>query len=428
MAPAPNLIALASLLSIVAFAAPRNEFVENNEATLVQTSTRASSGLDYLTQEYNLIKAQLGSGSQTTPAVKKAITKMTNLITTKIEVAIREGHKEDEELLKAHRQEVQVYNGAQTTIRDNLLGDARAVNANIIQHNKYAATWKSAASSFKTSISTYESATNKKTTTCCKKQQAAVEGLVVTNAFHMCDYKEGKDCTKIAVASVNQKVEQIFTNGIKLFETLDKGCNADEVARVLAEKDMKAKDKHCDDTQDLATSLAKVITTDALRLKGNWDKATTSYGSEMTKQRAQYKKNAAKVVKDSADRKEEWKASQLIKCMLEAYRAGGGFDEATEKGCRSGITVKGLHLVAKAPEARIAWTMLAKPQQTSTASYANACQSSETADEDKDKKCTIVQTPKAPVCTPSTPLPGKVGLGGPVWKLSAAGASVVSKK
>merc|ERR1719345_743458 len=175
MAPAPNLIALASLLSIVAFAAPRNEFVENNEATLVQTSTRASSGLDYLTQEYNLIKAQLGSGSQTTPAVKKAITKMTNLITTKIEVAIREGHKEDEELLKAHRQEVQVYNGAQTTIRDNLLGDARAVNANIIQHNKYAATWKSAASSFKTSISTYESVTTRPSTAaCCFLQQVVV--------------------------------------------------------------------------------------------------------------------------------------------------------------------------------------------------------------------------------------------------------------
>jgi len=415
-----KLVVLAALLSAVALAAPRTVFVESE--VLVQSAAKTHSAVAMLKEQFKALEVQLKSGAKVTPAVARVINEMIDMVTNEIEPAIEEAHASDQEELDAKMKVITDYNTVQTDKRNLLLTTGQNIESDIQAHNKVALEWDQAAKAYLAAIAKYEKTTKDKTDTCCDKQQAAVVATEYTPAFAKCDYtaaNAGK-CTARAEAAVADAVQSAFEAGLKRYTNLVAGCASMTAQQTADKADMDTKDQHCDDKEADARSRKKLLDTQIAQFDSDWAAAVSEYTAGITEAEGNFTTARTRVKSDEADRKDEWVSTQEIKCMLQNYQAGGSFDEASMNNCKAGIKSDHLVIVYPPIPPRVVWTKPVFTELTDWSAYAQDCHKVEAADESLDKKCSLIATPAAPVCDPSTPAPGEDGQGGPRWELSAA--------
>jgi len=432
MALGSKLVVLAALLSAVAFAAPRAVFVENDslvaEETLVQSSAKTHSAVSILKHQFKALEVQLKSGAKVTPAVAKVVNEMIAMVTDEIEPAIKEAHSADQQEIDAKMKVIVDYNSAQTDKRDLLLNTGKDIESDIKDHNKVALAWDEAAKAYLASINHYEATTKSKTDTCCDKQQAAVPATEYTPASAKCDYTaaDADGCADRAETAVADAVQSAFESGLKRYNNLVAGCSSETKRLADAKSDMDAKNQHCDDQEADARARKKLLDTQIAQFNSDWAAAVSEYTSGVANLEGDYSSSKDRVTQDEADRKDEWQSTQEIKCLLQNYQSGGTFDEASMNTCKAGISSEHLTVNYPAIPARVEWNKPVFTALTDWSGYATDCHSEEAADETADQHCTIIATPAAPVCDPTTPAPGEDGNGGPRWALSAAGAGFAS--
>merc|ERR1712072_196255 len=423
----PKLVVLAALLSAVAFAAPRTVFVETEgaavEETLVQSSAKTATAVAMLKNQFKALEVQLKSGAKVTPAVAKVINEMIQMVTDDIEPAIKEAHAADQEELDAKMLIITDFNADQTTTRDLLLKTGADIETSINEHNAVALDWDDADKAYLAAIKHYEETTKSKTDTCCDKQQAAVVATEYTPSSAECDYTTATDgsCLATAQGAVADAVNAAFTSGLSRYNDLNAGCDSMTSDLAAAKSDMDAKNTKCDNHEADARARKKLLDTQIENFDADWANAVKAYDAGIAEAEGNFTTSRTRVQHDEADRKEEWASTQEIKCMLQAYQAGGKFDEAQMSICKGQIDTEHLVINCVPIPPRVVWTKPIFTELTDWSSYATDCHEEEQADESADQHCTIVGTPAAPVCDPETPAPGSDGNGGPRWELSDAG-------
>merc|ERR1712072_74547 len=424
----PKLVVLAALLSAVAFAAPRTVFVETEgaavEETLVQSSAKTATAVAMLKNQFKALEVQLKSGAKVTPAVAKVINEMIQMVTDDIEPAIKEAHAADQEELDAKMLIITDFNADQTTTRDLLLKTGSDIEASINEHNAVALDWDNAAKAYLAAIKHYEETTKSKTDACCDKQQAAVVATEYTPSSAECDYTTATDgsCLATAQGAVADAVDSAFKAGLTRYHDLKNGCATMTTSQTNARSDMETKDGACDAHEEDCKARKKVLDVQHGQFESDWPAAVSTYNSGITEAEGNFTTSKTRVEHDEGDRKEEWKSTQEIKCMLTNHQAGGTFSQAAMTTCQSGVTTNHLVIHYEPIPARVVWTKPVFTPLTDWTPYATDCHEVEDADEAADQSCELVATPAAPKCDPATPAPGADGTGGPRWTLSDAGA------
>jgi len=423
----PKLVVLAAVLSAVALAAPRNEFVSDDffapEEALIQSAAKTSSAVAMLKQQFHALEVQLKSDAKITPAVAKVINEMIKMVTDEIEPSIKMAHNADQSEINAKHRVMVDFNAAQKTVRDGLYETGRQIQKDSLAHNNVALEWDHAAKAYLASITYYQATCKSKTDTCCDKQQAAIPAIQYTPAFAKCDYTAANaaGCTKRAQKAAAAAVSEGFGAGLARYTALKGGCSSEAVRLTKAFKDMSAKNDHCDDKEADARARKKLLKTQKKQFRQDWRSSKKTYFTGIKKAEKSYKKARKKIKQHGADRRSEWRSTQEIKCLLQNYQAGGTFDEASMNTCKAKIRTE--HLVVKYPEIpdRLVWTRPKFTKLVDWSSYSEDCHKTwDKTCEEADKHCTLIKTPPTPVCKPGTPAPGQNGTGGPRWKLSAA--------
>jgi hypothetical protein len=424
-----KLVLLAALLSAVALAAPRTVFVDDDntiaEEALVQTAAKTSSAVSMLKQEFRALQVQLKSSSKITPGVAKVIDDMVKMVENEIEPAIKKAHSSDKDLIKSEHSALVTFREAQIGVRDQLLQTGEDIEKDSLAHNTVAAEWDQAAKDFVAAIGHYHSTCKSKTDTCCDKQQAAVPGIEYTPAFAKCDYtaKDADGCTGRAEADAVAAVQSGFEAGLARYNALNAGCDTEAGKLAAATTDVEAKNAHCDDKASDARERKKDLDARIEQFDKNWGEATGKYATEHKKLTDSYANAKTTVKKQEADRKDEWKSTQEIKCLLNNYKAGGSFDTAAMNTCKDSIKTEHLNMEYPADPEKVVWNKPTFTPLTDTTPYGEECDKTWNTDcekADAPGACSIKKTPPVPKCVPGTPEPGSDGTGGPRWSLSAA--------
>merc|ERR1711937_519008 len=397
-----KLVLLAALLSAVALAAPRTVFVDDDntiaEEALVQTAAKTSSAVSMLKQEFRALQVQLKSSSKITPGVAKVIDDMVKMVENEIEPAIKKAHSSDKDLIKSEHSALVTFGEAQIGVRDQLLQTGEDIEKDSLAHN---------------------------TDTCCDKQQAAVPGVEYTPAFAKCDYtaKDADGCTGRAEADAVAAVQSGFEAGLARYNALNAGCDTEAGKLAAATTDVEAKNAHCDDKASDARARKKDLDERIEQFDSEWADATGKYATEHKKLTDSYANAKTTVKKQEADRKDEWKSTQEIKCLLNNYKAGGSFDTAAMNTCKDSIKTEHLNMEYPADPEKVVWNKPTFTPLTDTTPYGEECHKTWNTDcekADAPGACSIKKTPPVPKCVPGTPEPGSDGTGGPRWSLSAA--------
>merc|ERR1711966_533648 len=371
-----KLVVLAAALSAVAYAAPSMNVDTVVPEEMVQTASQVATGVEALKKQFATLQSQLQDTAyaQVTPAVANVIDKMIDMVDEEIMPAINEAHASDQDELNAKHKLITDFNTDSSSKKEILYNEFRSINDDIAAHNVAAQQWDDAAAAYSASVDLYEKTVKEKTDTCCDKQQAAVGAIEYTPAYASCDYTsaDAAKCTDTATGNVATAVKADFTHGLKRYRDLVHGCSTktDEVASTG--DDMNSKDKHCDDSQA-----------------------------------------------DCNLRKGEWGSTQEIKCLLQAYKSGGTFDEAEMIICKGKITTSNLVIHYEPVPPQVQWPLDDYDAMTDTTPYSETCQRVEKADEAADTHCELKATPIDSTCDKSS------ADDGPVWTLSTAGASFV---
>jgi hypothetical protein len=357
-----KLIVLAAALTAVAFAAPRStDSFAHEETTLVQTQAYQAS-INGLKKQFSELQVSLKDQSymQVTPGVKSTIDKMVKLIESDIEPAINDAHRADQALLDTEMGKIQTYRDAVFAQQEILYAKADEIRGWITEHNKLVIEWDARAEKFIAARDVWTITHNNKTTTCCAKDNAAVVDVAYLEPYHQCDFKapEADECISKATNNVHSYVEPYFTNGFNHYLELVRNCDFLGNLTVAKHQLFTAADEDCDNYEEKTRSKADLIATETATFEHNWATLRDGYRTNITIMEDEYTGKEAQVKSDEADRKNEWESTQIIKCMLVNYKAGGGFDDASLSKCKDASgDIDHLVIVYPAMVERITWIL-----------------------------------------------------------------------
>merc|ERR1711977_152237 len=372
---AMKLVLLALVLCGAAFAAPRSNFLEDDQ--LVPEEELAQVGLSSNVatpkKQFHELQVQLKDGAKVTPGVKATIDKMIGMVTTEIQPAITDAHQDEQADLNLQMSQIGQLNKALAGNVKLMRTQADIVRGLIDKQQAAAQAWDDAAGLFTHTQNSYLEAYDAKTDTCCQKVNSAVIDREYTPAFKNCDYTvpEGANCAKDAAAAVAAIVTTPMTQGLTLYKKLRGECSGL--------------------TAELETADSTVNT----NFK-DWGIMMDFYNGNYTAKYTKYTKDEAKVKSNENDRKGEWKATHQIKCMLESYKVDGTFDGATADKCNGELNIQ---LDIGYPE-HIPRSKPATPEfeaQTDTSKYENVCDARTEAPE---YTCVERKVRPEPVCAP----------------------------
>jgi hypothetical protein len=392
-----KLVFVALALTAVAFAAPRTNFLENDQVVpeeLVQVGE--ASYVATLKQQFHELQMQVKAGAEVTPGVKDTIEKMIDMVTTKIEPAINDAHAADQENLNTQMEAIATLNDMLESDVADLNQQADNVRKLIDDEQAAAAAWDSAASLFTATQNHYLAVYDNQTDTCCQKDNSAVLDVQYVPAYVECDYTipAGATCSKRARAAVSAIVTTPFTDGLVLYRKLVGECASLTADLAAADKDTDAKHLDCGRKKLAEKAASELAAKEQARVQKQWDMTISYYNSNYTAMNTKYQKTKAVVKTQEADRKSEWEATQQIKCMLKAYEAGGTFDEATAEGCKEGIEVK-LDIGYPVEVQQMFPVLEPFEKQTDTSAYENVCTTRTPAPQ---YTCVVREPRPYPVC------------------------------
>merc|ERR1711959_728697 len=304
-----------ALCAVVALAAPRANFLENEVVPEELVQVGAASNVATLKHQFHELQMQLQDGAEVTPQVKKTIDKMIGMVTDEIEPAITEAHADDQETLNDKMAAIAQLNAGLNRDVEILKDEANTVRNLIDDEQAAAAKWDSAASLFTATQNAYLKTYDDQTDTCCQKQNSAVLDVEYVPASVTCDYTvpAGATCSKRARAAVAAIVTTPFTDGLALYRQLLGKCS--QLAKDLdaADKDTDAKIDDCQAKKRTEKAASELASTEQARVQKQWDETITFYNGNYTAKNADYQKHKGIVQTQETDRKSEWEATQQIK-------------------------------------------------------------------------------------------------------------------
>merc|ERR1711998_217177 len=161
-----------------------------------------------------------------------------------------------------------------------------------------------------------------------------------------CDYTNQKtsgNCAAHARGAVGVAVNAPWTSGLKLFRRLRSECSA--LSETLESEDGETSSRItlCRAKKATALTLSREASRDQREIEKAWNAFVTKYNRDYEEKIGTYKTFETTVREvNEHDRKQEWAAVQQIKCMLEHYKTGGGFNDAALQQCKSKIVTKGI--------------------------------------------------------------------------------------
>merc|ERR1712072_1190661 len=342
-----KLVFLALALTTVAFAAPRTNFLENDQVVPEELAqVGLASSVSTLKHQFHELQMQLKDGAKVTPGVKDTIDKMIDMVTDEIEPAINDAHAADQETLNVKMSAIAELNAGLESDVELLNGEADTVRKLI----------------------------DDQTDRCCQKDNSAVLDVEYVPAYVECDYTvpAGATCSKRARDAVSAIVTTPFTDGLALYRKLLGECAQLTQDLADADSDTDAKIDDCQKKKLAEDAASKLAASEQARVQKQWDETIAYYNGNYTAKNTDYHHHKAIVVTQETDRKSEWEATQQIKCMLEAYKEGGQFDDATADACKEGIVV---NLDIGYPEEVQQLFPVLEPfeDQTDTSKYEHTC-------------------------------------------------------
>jgi hypothetical protein len=390
-----KLVCFLALFSAVAFAAPRAFNVDTIvPEELVQTGT--SESVESLKKQFHELQMQLKDGSKATPGVIEVINDMVALIESDIEVAINDAHKADQDTLDAKMASIGDLNSAYSNMVAELNVRADGIEKLIADAISKSATWKAKSEFFTKTQNDYFAVYDNQTKTCCAKDNAGVIDVEYTPAYALCDYTvpAGAGCGARAVKAAADIVTTPFTDGLALWRALLFACNGLIVDLDAADVATDNAIADCDTAKKNTKAAEKITQDEKNQWSEDWDTTIANYNGNYTAMMADYDKTKARVVSDEIDRKNEWKATQEIKCMLIAYRDGGSFDDATHEKCSKGIKV-GLTIDYPEVIAQLSWDKHVFTKFTDASAYESTCDARTPAPE---FTCVVAEPRPYPEC------------------------------
>merc|ERR1712072_451362 len=165
-----KLVFLALALTTVAFAAPRTNFLENDQVVPEELAqVGLASSVSTLKHQFHELQMQLKDGAKVTPGVKDTIDKMIDMVTDEIEPAINDAHAADQETLNVKMSAIAELNAGLESDVELLNGEADTVRKLIDDQQAAAAAWDSAASLFTQTQNNYLHTYDDQTDRCCQK-------------------------------------------------------------------------------------------------------------------------------------------------------------------------------------------------------------------------------------------------------------------
>jgi len=373
---AMKLVLLALVLCGAAFAAPRSNFLEDDqlvpEEELAQVGL--SSNVATLKKQFHELQVQLKDGAKVTPGVKATIDKMIGMVTTEIQPAITDAHQDEQADLNLQMSQIGQLNKALAGNVKLMRTQADIVRGLIDKQQAAAQAWDDAAGLFTHTQNSYLETYDAKTDTCCQKVNSAVIDREYTPAFKNCDYTvpEGANCAKDAAAAVAAIVTTPMTQGLTLYKKLQGECSGLTAELETADSTVNTNFKDCGVAKSTEAAAATEAENEQARVLKEWGIMMDFYNGNYTAKYTKYTKDEAKVKSNENDRKGEWKATHQIKCMLESYKVDGTFDGATADKCNGELNIQ---LDIGYPE-HIPRSKPATPEfeaQTDTSKYENVC-------------------------------------------------------
>lgn len=266
---------------------------------------------------------------------------MVELIETEIEVAINDAHHADQTTLNTKMDAIQDLNDVYTEHVNALVQESVRIERLIADAIAKSAIWKGKSEDFTAAENHYLAVYDNRTKTCCAKDNAGIIEVQYTPAYALCDYTvpAGLGCSDRAVKAAVDIVTTPFTDGLALYRALLAACNGLIVDEDAADHATNLAIGNCDTAKQNTKAAEKETQEEKDNWSDNWDRTIANYNGNYTAMMADYQSTKTRVQKDEADRKKEWVAVQVIKCMLLHYRDGGTFDEAANEKCNEGITV-----------------------------------------------------------------------------------------
>jgi hypothetical protein len=202
-------------------------------------------------------------------------------------------------------------------------------------------------------------------------------------------------------AAVKKYTEEPFRAGFARYNHWHAGCNNEKAQEIADKKSMDDHDDKCDDLQADVHARKNWLDNDREEIDQRWHKVTTEYVPLYKAKRREYTKNEVLVWDREATRKEEWKATQEIKCMLLGYQEGGSFNSKGMDECKSKVTT--YHLIINYPKwvCRLNYNpvMPPYPKITDTSPWHEDCQAQEKPDNSPYENCKPASEHTAPECS-----------------------------
>eukprot|EP00657_Telonema_sp_P-1_P009847 TRINITY_DN4083_c0_g1_i2.p1 TRINITY_DN4083_c0_g1~~TRINITY_DN4083_c0_g1_i2.p1 ORF type:complete len:412 (+),score=146.92 TRINITY_DN4083_c0_g1_i2:131-1366(+) len=359
--PGFKLIACLALCA-VAFSAPTaSSFVE--DTTLVQSESSMSK-VNNLQRQFSQLQTSVGSKAYSelsrTSAVKDTIDDMIALVDKEIEPAINDAHKVDQEVLNTVFSQIRTY----THIVKGQKADLRVREARIrnwiTEHNQKAAQWDKAGVRFMSTRDKWTRTHNKKTETCCARDNAAVVDVAYLKAYGRCDFKapDADKCIEVVEKSVEAYTGGYFDRGLTHYNSLVSKCAQLVTDTQTTMNTFNKANAGCDKIEQQTRALADTIGEATRTFTKDWVATKNAYAIAIGKKENHFKRESARVSHDESDRKDEWSSTQIIKCMLVNYKAGGSFNDAGMAKCNKAAK-KINHLVIEYPQlpTHITWSL-----------------------------------------------------------------------
>jgi hypothetical protein len=310
---------------------------------LVQTTAQvASSKVDSLKKDFAKLQNQLQAGAEITPGVKDTIDKLIKMVDDEIEPAIMEAHKADQEMLEADHTALVDLNEAYVGNRDALLADAASIRADQTSYNTNVGEWKAATEAYTLAAQVYTATYDHMNDICCQKDNAGVLDVVYTPAYYACDFSNddtADNCITDADTSIAGLTVDHFSAGKTKYDDLFAKCNKLKDDFQLATTDLDNKDQACDGERDDTKNLEQKIAADRSTFDPLWAVTVSNYNGNWTQLLNAFDGTVSRVHHDEADRKDEWKSTQEIECMLKAYMRSGTFDNDELDSCNRDVTM-----------------------------------------------------------------------------------------
>jgi len=313
--------------------------------------------LEALKSQMAEVQAEIHRAGRVTPGVYSTLQKLLSLVTSVVEPAIYDAHGADQLLVLSLHREIMA---CDATYKRFLAGTQRSGHSLL---SKMRGEWAATAATAETLKAKFAACLDERdvlvrhnNSICCQQHAAcgAAYGdcdlVKLSEGFAGCDYKThtGAECFREAQRLV-APLEGYFRSQDAKFEALRVECSKFTAAT-------KAKVAECAQLSEAVNAevghsneAAGAVNQGNEQLIASCKAACAGYQQCRDGAEAEYHRivgpcegdaySAGSCVKGrEADRKNEWEATQTIKCMLEAYCAGGHLDEDELEKCKGSIS------------------------------------------------------------------------------------------